>query len=103
MATMTGSMKSREKALKSSRKGPSTRQKEKTAEAHAATTQQPPVGVQPVEPEDPYLAGAGVERQRQLLATNAIVSGRKPEAQPEQDMPAGLHATGTNVNLNRKK
>jgi hypothetical protein len=105
MATPTGSTKSREKALKSSRKSSSTRQKDAMAEAHASATQQPPAGVQPIEPEDPYLVGAGAERQRQLLARNAKVQGkgRKPEAQPELDTPAGLHATGTNVDLNHKK
>lgn len=105
MATPTGNTKSRERALKESKKNSLIRRKEETAEAHASATQQSPAGVQPIEPVEPYLAGAGAEQQRQLLAGNTKVSskGKKPEAQPEQDTPAGLHATGTNVDLSRKK
>ncbi len=73
----------------------------------AASAQQPPAGVQSVEPQDAHLIGASGSLQRKLLAQNTSADrkdGRKPQAQPEPDLPAGQHATGSSdVEPSRKK
>lgn len=73
---------------------------------HAASRQQPPAGVQSVEPQDSSLTGASGALQRELLGLNAETNrkdGRKAEAQPDEDTPAGQHATGSNVDPSKGK
>ena len=76
------------------------------SEEYHATAQQPPAGVQPVEPQDSYLIGAHTAQQRKLLELNTATrrpDRRKPEAQPDPDIAPGQHATGSNVDMDKKK
>lgn len=54
---------------------------DEAAVERAASTQQPPASVQPVEPEDAYLTGASRSLQRRLLGLNVgdvRAGARKP-------------------------
>ena len=64
-----------------------------------ASTQEAPASVQPVQTEDPFLKDASRPQQHELLKQNVQPDdGREPQAEPaETDTPAGLHATGTQV------
>jgi hypothetical protein len=64
-----------------------------------ASTQEAPAGVQSVQTEDPFLKDASRPEQHELLKQNVQPDdASKPQAQPaEADTPAGLHATGTEV------
>jgi hypothetical protein len=63
-----------------------------TDQAHAASKQEAPAGVQGVEPEDVSLKGHTAEEQKRLLKQN--VQGRS-SSEEQPDTPSGQHATGS--------
>ena len=69
------------------------------AEENASAKQSGPTSVQPVQPDDVQLTGAGRKEQHRLLKKN--VAEGKAERHP--DLPAGQHATGSFTGQNKSK
>jgi hypothetical protein len=63
-----------------------------TDQAHSASKQEAPAGVQGVEPEDVSLKGHTAAEQNRLLKQN--VQGRS-SSEERPDTPSGQHATGS--------
>lgn len=69
-------------------------------EEAAGSKHEAPTAVQPVEPEQTNLTGAGKTQQREHLQEN--VEGDEGQAQRHPDLPAGQHATGSFTGSGKK-
>ena len=69
------------------------------AEENASAKQSGPTSVQPVQPDDVQLTGAGRKEQHRLLKKN-VDDG---QARRHPDQPAGQHATGSFTGENKSK
>lgn len=80
---------------------------DKHQEEEAATVHQPPTSVQPVNPQEPQLAGGSHPAQRRVLGLN--VEGKQGQAKPHPEgTTGGIHSTGSytdkeGVRPNKKK